>query len=184
MWRSVPARCQALVVSETPEPRRSSGGVGWFLAGYAGVAGFILLEAATRRRGAASSLDASTDDRGTTRLIVVAYVTAAIAAPLVRMRAAAAASTGRGADRCRHRSGRARPSRVVDAHARTVLFANPPGRTSATRCRSGTVSIRTPSGICGLPHDLDRICTNLAQRSCRRGGRRAPWVRVPQAGRC
>ncbi|MGA8633991.1 MAG: isoprenylcysteine carboxylmethyltransferase family protein [Candidatus Dormiibacterota bacterium] len=73
-------------MSETPEPRMSSGGAGWFLAGYGGVAGFILLEAATRRRGSASSLDASADDRGTTRLIVAAYVTAAIAAPLVRMR--------------------------------------------------------------------------------------------------
>jgi protein-S-isoprenylcysteine O-methyltransferase len=73
-------------VSETPEPRNHSDGVGWFLAGYAGVAGFIVLEAATRRRGAASSLEASRDDRGTTRLIVAAYSTAAIVAPLVRMR--------------------------------------------------------------------------------------------------
>lgn len=73
-------------MSKTSEPRNQSDGVGWFVAGYAGVAGFILLEAATRRRGAASSLEASRDDRGTTRLIVAAYATAAIVAPLVRMR--------------------------------------------------------------------------------------------------
>ena len=84
MWRSVPARCQALVVSVTPEPGIHADGAGWFVSGYAGVAGFVLLEASTRRRGAPSSLDASRDDRGTTRLILAAYVTAAIAAPLVR----------------------------------------------------------------------------------------------------
>jgi protein-S-isoprenylcysteine O-methyltransferase Ste14 len=60
---------------------------GWFLAGYAGVAGFFALEAATRQRGIASSLDASNDDRGTTRLIVAAYATAVSVAPhLLRTR--------------------------------------------------------------------------------------------------
>jgi protein-S-isoprenylcysteine O-methyltransferase Ste14 len=56
----------------------------WFVAGYAGVCGFFALEAATRQRGAASSLDASSDDRGTTRLIIAAYATSVIAAPLLR----------------------------------------------------------------------------------------------------
>lgn len=59
-------------------------GTGWFLAGYAGVCGFFALEAATRRRGTASSLDASSDDRGTTRLIVAAYATSVLLAPLLR----------------------------------------------------------------------------------------------------
>jgi protein-S-isoprenylcysteine O-methyltransferase len=59
-------------------------GIGWFLAGYAGVGGFFGLEAATRRRGTASSLDASSDDRGTTRLIVAAYATSITIAPLLR----------------------------------------------------------------------------------------------------
>jgi len=55
------------------------------VAGYAGVAGFFLLEASTRQRGAASSLAASRDDRGSTRMIVAAYATAAVVAPMVRM---------------------------------------------------------------------------------------------------
>jgi protein-S-isoprenylcysteine O-methyltransferase Ste14 len=69
-------------VSEQPQ---RSGGIGWFIAGYAGVAGFFLLEASTRQRGAASSLAASRDDRGSTRMIVAAYATAAVVAPVVRM---------------------------------------------------------------------------------------------------
>jgi protein-S-isoprenylcysteine O-methyltransferase Ste14 len=71
-------------VDETQAPNRREG-IGWFVAGYAGVAGFLLLEASTRRRGLASSLDASRDDRGSTRMIVAAYATAAIVAPAVRM---------------------------------------------------------------------------------------------------
>ncbi|MGA7989758.1 MAG: isoprenylcysteine carboxylmethyltransferase family protein [Candidatus Dormiibacterota bacterium] len=70
-----------------PAPKRSRGrgsGIGWFLAGYAGVGGFFALEAATRHRGTASSLEASSDDRGTTRLIVAAYATAVSVAPLLR----------------------------------------------------------------------------------------------------
>jgi protein-S-isoprenylcysteine O-methyltransferase Ste14 len=59
-------------------------GSGWFLAGYAGVACFFALEWATRQRGTASSLDASSDDRGTTRLIVAAYATALSLAPVLR----------------------------------------------------------------------------------------------------
>ncbi|HEY6469751.1 MAG TPA: isoprenylcysteine carboxylmethyltransferase family protein [Candidatus Dormibacteraeota bacterium] len=69
------------------EPNRSnalSAGTGWFLAGYAGVAGFFALEAATRQRGTASALDASGDDRSTTRLIVAAYATSVSLAPLLR----------------------------------------------------------------------------------------------------
>jgi protein-S-isoprenylcysteine O-methyltransferase Ste14 len=71
-------------VDETQAPNRRDG-LEWFVAGYAGVAGFLLLEASTRRRGLASSLDASRDDRGSTRMIVAAYATAAIVAPAVRM---------------------------------------------------------------------------------------------------
>lgn len=68
-----------------PEQRSRGGGVGWFVAGYVGVAGFFVLEATTRQRGAASSLTASRDDRGTTRMIVAAYAIAAVAAPLARV---------------------------------------------------------------------------------------------------
>jgi protein-S-isoprenylcysteine O-methyltransferase len=72
-------------MSEVPEPRRRSDGIGWFVAGYAGVLGFLVLEASARQRGAASSLNASRDDHGTTRMIVAAYATAAVAAPLIRL---------------------------------------------------------------------------------------------------
>jgi protein-S-isoprenylcysteine O-methyltransferase len=48
------------------------------------VAGFFALEAATRQRGVASSLDASRDDEGTTRMIVVSYIAAAALAPVLR----------------------------------------------------------------------------------------------------
>jgi protein-S-isoprenylcysteine O-methyltransferase Ste14 len=71
-------------VDETQQAPNRRDGLAWFVAGYAGVAGFFLLEAATRRRGVASSLDASRDDRGSTRMIVAAYATAAIVAPAVR----------------------------------------------------------------------------------------------------
>jgi len=72
-------------VSVVPEQRSRADGIGWFVAGYAGVIGFFVLEASTRQRGAASSLTASRDDRGTTRMIVAAYATAAVSAPLVRL---------------------------------------------------------------------------------------------------
>jgi protein-S-isoprenylcysteine O-methyltransferase Ste14 len=71
-------------VAERSESNARRAGTGWFLAGYAGVAGFLALEAATRRRGTASSLDASSDDRGTTRLIVAAYAASVSLAPLLR----------------------------------------------------------------------------------------------------
>jgi protein-S-isoprenylcysteine O-methyltransferase Ste14 len=68
-----------------PELRSRADGLAWFVAGFAGVAGFFALEASTRQRGAASSLIASRDDRGTTRMIVAAYVTAGAVAPVVRL---------------------------------------------------------------------------------------------------
>jgi protein-S-isoprenylcysteine O-methyltransferase Ste14 len=64
--------------------RRSRADTGWFLAGYAGLAGFFALEALTRRRGTASSLDASEDDRDTTRVIITAYALAAELPVLLR----------------------------------------------------------------------------------------------------
>lgn len=51
-------------------------------AGYAGLAGFVALEALVRRPGSASSLNAGSDDAGTTGLIVAAY-TVAVDVPLV-----------------------------------------------------------------------------------------------------
>jgi protein-S-isoprenylcysteine O-methyltransferase Ste14 len=57
-------------------------GWAWLVAGYAGLGGFLALEATTRQPGEASSLEASTDDAGTTRLILNAY-SAAIALPVV-----------------------------------------------------------------------------------------------------
>jgi protein-S-isoprenylcysteine O-methyltransferase Ste14 len=61
-------------------PRRGSG---WFLAGYAGVAGFFALEAAFRQKGSAASLAATPEDQGTTRMIVTGYVVAAGLAPVL-----------------------------------------------------------------------------------------------------
>ena len=54
------------------------------MAGYSGLAGFLVLESAVRQRGSASSLEDSTDDQGTTRLILGAYVVAAVLPPLLR----------------------------------------------------------------------------------------------------
>jgi protein-S-isoprenylcysteine O-methyltransferase Ste14 len=47
------------------------------------VAGFFAVEAATRQRGVASSLEASKDDEGTTRMIVASYAAAAALAPVL-----------------------------------------------------------------------------------------------------
>ena len=58
--------------------------LGWLAAGYAGIAGFIALEGAARERGGGSSLDASAEDQGTTRLIVAAYGLAVGLPPLLR----------------------------------------------------------------------------------------------------
>ena len=67
-----------------PERRSRADGIGWFAVGYAGVIAFFVLEKSTRQRGAASSLKASRDDRGTTQMIIAAYATAAVGAPVVR----------------------------------------------------------------------------------------------------
>jgi protein-S-isoprenylcysteine O-methyltransferase Ste14 len=65
-------------MAERPRPDgRRRGGQGWFLAGYAGIAGFLALEALTREPGRAASLETSADDQGTTRMIVAAYAIAA-----------------------------------------------------------------------------------------------------------
>lgn len=53
--------------------RRDRSEARWLLAGYSGLAGFFALEGLLRRPGSASSLKASEQDRGTTRLIAVAY---------------------------------------------------------------------------------------------------------------
>jgi protein-S-isoprenylcysteine O-methyltransferase len=52
---------------------RTRGDTRWFVTGYGGLAGFLLLEALTRQSGEASRLDASSADQGTTRMIVTAY---------------------------------------------------------------------------------------------------------------
>ncbi len=57
----------------TPRRRRGPGEPRWLLVGYAGLAGFFVLERLFRQPGSASSLKASDDDRGTTRTIVIAY---------------------------------------------------------------------------------------------------------------
>lgn len=48
----------------------SRSGSGWLVAGYAGAAGFFVQERFLRRPGAASSLTASPDDQGTTRMLL------------------------------------------------------------------------------------------------------------------
>lgn len=45
-------------------------GSGWLLAGYAGAGGFFVQELFFRQRGTASSLKASHDDEGTTRMLL------------------------------------------------------------------------------------------------------------------
>lgn len=54
------------------------------LAGYVGVAAFVAIEGAVREPGDASSLDASAEDQGTTRMIVAAYVLAAVLPAVLR----------------------------------------------------------------------------------------------------
>src|SRR4051794_24582261 len=53
--------------------RRGRGEARWLLAEYAGLTGFFALEGLLRQPGSASSLHASDDDRGTTRIIAIAY---------------------------------------------------------------------------------------------------------------
>ena len=54
----------------------------WFLAGAVGLAGFVGLEAAARRPGDAASLEATAQDRNTTRALAASYVAAAALVPL------------------------------------------------------------------------------------------------------
>ncbi len=56
----------------------------WFLAGYVGVVGFLLLEATVRRPGAASDLRPSAEESGSTRRVGAAFVLAASSALLLR----------------------------------------------------------------------------------------------------
>lgn len=56
----------------------------WFLAGCAGLAGVLMLEATARKPGAASTLDATDEDNGTTRMVAAAYVGAGLLVPLAR----------------------------------------------------------------------------------------------------
>jgi len=69
-------------VRDRGEGHRASGL--WLAAGYAGMTGFFVLEATSRRGEGTSSLDASGDDRGTTRMIVGAYALATSLAPVLR----------------------------------------------------------------------------------------------------
>ncbi len=55
----------------------------WFVAGSAGVGGFLLLEALVRQPGAASDLHTSAGDEGTRR-VAAASVAALLGAPLLR----------------------------------------------------------------------------------------------------
>lgn len=68
---------------DSSRPLRSAS-TRWFGAGYAGLAGFLLLEALVRQRGSASDLDPSAHDDGTTRQVAAAYVAASLGAPLLR----------------------------------------------------------------------------------------------------
>jgi protein-S-isoprenylcysteine O-methyltransferase Ste14 len=60
-------------------------GSGWLLAGYVGAAGFVVQERFLRQAGTASSLNASHDDEGTTR-VLLASSGLAIGLPLVLRR--------------------------------------------------------------------------------------------------
>jgi protein-S-isoprenylcysteine O-methyltransferase len=69
------------VLREWLGPRR---GRTWFAAGYAGVTGFMVLEAAVRQPGTASDLHTSSDDAASTRVIAASYALAGLSAPLLR----------------------------------------------------------------------------------------------------
>jgi protein-S-isoprenylcysteine O-methyltransferase len=60
----------------------------WLLAGYAGVAGFLVLEATVRTpsgaAGAPPRHGTSDEDQGTTRALITAYAVAAISAPVIK----------------------------------------------------------------------------------------------------
>ncbi len=74
----------AMVVRSSRQSGDAPADAGWLLAGYVGIAGFFALEASTRHRGSASSLNASSDDQGTTRTIITAYGLAATLPLLLR----------------------------------------------------------------------------------------------------
>lgn len=82
--RHYEAACDAGVVSAVRTligPRR---GVRWFVAGYAGVSGFLALEPLVRQPDDASELHASDDDARSTRGIIAAFLLAIVSAPLLR----------------------------------------------------------------------------------------------------
>jgi protein-S-isoprenylcysteine O-methyltransferase Ste14 len=83
-----PSRCSrskpADIEVDAPGQRRDR----WIRLGYGGLLGFFVLEGAFRRSGNASSLGASAEDRGTTRVIIVAYAIAAGLPLLTRQRSA------------------------------------------------------------------------------------------------
>jgi hypothetical protein len=90
----------------------------WFIAGYATLAGFFALEAATRERGTASSLAATADDQDTTRDIVLAYAVGAVAAPFLRLIPFPRIAVPRRSHRTRRLSVGTWAQSVVDAHTR------------------------------------------------------------------
>ena len=77
LWRMVASSPK---VQRNPTARNS-----WLLGGHGGLASFFLFEALVRKPGDASSFKASGDDRGTTRLIVSAYLVATLL-PLASLR--------------------------------------------------------------------------------------------------
>lgn len=72
-----------MLVRVSRQRGRSHGPTRWLLAGYAGLAGFFLLEGLLRRSGRSASLKTSDQDRGTTRAVVLAYAVASDV-PLLR----------------------------------------------------------------------------------------------------
>jgi protein-S-isoprenylcysteine O-methyltransferase Ste14 len=70
-----------------PPPHPQTGEKGssrWLLAGYLGLTGFLALEGLVREGGSASSLKATSDDRGSTLLIGATYSLVALAPVLLR----------------------------------------------------------------------------------------------------
>jgi hypothetical protein len=108
-----------------PLPRSGSSRQGWLVASYAGAPAFFALGAVAREPGEASDLAAADSDQGTTRQIVAAYGLAAGLAPVLRRFRAGrlppvSGPAGVGAD-----DRRAGAARLVDAHARRILFPDP-----------------------------------------------------------
>jgi protein-S-isoprenylcysteine O-methyltransferase len=71
-------------VSTRPPKRRDRADKAWFRAAYVGTAVFFALEALHRAPGAAASMHASDDDRGTTRTIGLGYAISSGAPLLLR----------------------------------------------------------------------------------------------------